>query len=221
MSSHICKFCNIGFVVNAETYKSHSLSFANSYEAFYDPDKSAVSVKFYKCPVCEKISVHIVGIGSQFKDKEMDFYPNHEVIILPEYIPESIREDFQEAYAILNISPKASATLSRRCLQSMLRDFWEVENERNLYSEIESIEDRVDPTVREVLHSIRQIGNIGAHSEKDTSIIVPIEPGEAEKLIMFIKFLIDEWYVKRFNTQQLMSDINEINQNMQNERSSD
>src|SRR5215472_1405790 len=42
---------------------------------------------------------------------------------LPDYVPEPIRNDYHEACRIVNLSPKASATLSRRCLQGMIRDF--------------------------------------------------------------------------------------------------
>ena len=37
-------------------------------------------------------------------------------------IPQDYKDDLEEAYATLDISPKASATLSRRCLQRLLRD---------------------------------------------------------------------------------------------------
>ena len=41
----------------------------------------------------------------------------------PEFIPEAIRQDYREACRIRDLSPKASATLARRCLQGMIRDF--------------------------------------------------------------------------------------------------
>lgn len=41
----------------------------------------------------------------------------------PEYIPAPLREDYYEACLIRDKSPKASATLARRCLQGMIRDF--------------------------------------------------------------------------------------------------
>jgi hypothetical protein len=54
----------------------------------------------------------------------------------PEYIPQPIREDYEEACLICDLSPKASATLSRRCLQGIIRDFWGVKPGR-LVDEIE------------------------------------------------------------------------------------
>jgi Domain of unknown function (DUF4145) len=42
---------------------------------------------------------------------------------LPDYIPEPLRRDYEEACAIRDLSPKASATLIRRCIQGIIRDF--------------------------------------------------------------------------------------------------
>lgn len=85
---------------------------------------------------------------------------------LPDYIPEVIRNDYAEACLIAALSPKASATLSRRCLQGMIRDFWDV-NGKTLYAEIQGIKDKVDPTTWEAIDAVRSIGNIGAHMEQD------------------------------------------------------
>jgi hypothetical protein len=41
----------------------------------------------------------------------------------PDFIPAALRADYAEACRIRNLSPKASATLARRCLQGMIRDF--------------------------------------------------------------------------------------------------
>src|SRR5687768_13486961 len=41
----------------------------------------------------------------------------------PEFIPQALRDDYYEACLIRELSPKASATLIRRCLQGMIRDF--------------------------------------------------------------------------------------------------
>src|SRR5579859_2590363 len=44
--------------------------------------------------------------------------------VFPDYVPQAIRDDYLEACQIRDLSPKAAATLSRRCLQGMIRDFW-------------------------------------------------------------------------------------------------
>ena len=41
---------------------------------------------------------------------------------VPPEVPEHIAADYKEATLVLNLSPKASAALSRRCLQAILRE---------------------------------------------------------------------------------------------------
>jgi hypothetical protein len=56
----------------------------------------------------------------------------------PDYIPEALRDDYYEACAIRDLSPKASATLARRCLQGMIRNFCEIVR-KTLFDEIEDL----------------------------------------------------------------------------------
>lgn len=114
----------------------------------------------------------------------------------PDYVPAPIREDYEEACLIKDLSPKASATLSRRCLQGILRDFWKVKAGR-LVDEIAQIKDRVDPLTWEAIESVRKLGNIGAHMEKDIDVIVEVDPDEAALLIGLVETLLKEWYVAR------------------------
>ena len=133
--------------------------------------------------------------------QKWDLIPSSKAKTLPTYIPEAIREDYSEAYSILSLSPKASATLSRRCLQGMIRDFFGV-NFPTLKAEIDSIKDKVDPLVWQAIEAVRKVGNIGAHMEKDINVIVDVEPNEAELLVGLIEFLIKDWYVARNNKEQ-------------------
>lgn len=119
----------------------------------------------------------------------------------PEYIPQPIVNDYEEACRILQLSPKASATLSRRCLQGMIRDFWGVSKKR-LKDEIDALEDKVTPETWQSIDAVRSVGNIGAHMEKDVDVIIDIEPGEAELLIKLIEDLFKDWYVNRHQRQE-------------------
>jgi hypothetical protein len=90
--------------------------------------------------------------------QERNLLPESNAIVLPEYIPEAIKEDYYESCRIRNLSPKASATLSRRCIQGMIRDFRQVKLKSNrLVDEIKAIEEKVDPDVREAIESVRKI----------------------------------------------------------------
>lgn len=117
---------------------------------------------------------------------------------LPDYVPEPIRLDYQEACLIRGLSPKASATLSRRCLQGMIRDFWGITRPR-LIDEIRELKDKVDPMTWDAIDGIRSIGNIGAHMEADINVIIDVDTDEAEALIQLVESLIDDWYVERDN----------------------
>jgi len=114
----------------------------------------------------------------------------------PDYVPQAIREDYGEACLIRDLSPKASATLSRRCLQGILRDFWKVKPGR-LVDEIEQVKDKIDPITWDAIEAVRKLGNIGAHMEKDINVIVDVDPEEATLLIGLVETLLKEWYVAR------------------------
>ena len=125
--------------------------------------------------------------------------------VQPEYIPQPIRNDYYEACAIRDLSPKASATLSRRCLQGMIRDFAGIAL-RTLDLEIKALRKAcddgqapkgVDVETIDAIDHIRSIGNIGAHMEKDIGVIVDVDPDEAQQLIDLIEMLFEEWYIAR------------------------
>ena len=124
----------------------------------------------------------------------------------PSYIPLQIIKDYEEACLISSLSPKASATLSRRCLQGMIRDFHGVKK-RNLFEEIQAIKDVIDPTVWKAIDSVRSVGNIGAHMEKDIDLIIDVSPNEANSLIALIEMLLKEWYVGRYEKEQELQSI--------------
>jgi hypothetical protein len=123
----------------------------------------------------------------------------------PGFIPEALRDDYYEACAIADLSPKASATLARRCLQGMIRYFCKISRGR-LIDEINDLRAAVEAGAAprgvthesvEAIDHVRSIGNIGAHMEADVNVIVDVDPGEAEALLRLIELLFDEWYVSQ------------------------
>lgn len=137
---------------------------------------------------------------------------------LPDYIPQPISQDYYETCRIRDLSPKASATLSRRCLQGMIRDFCKISRGR-LSDEIEELRRQMDAgeaprhvsadTVDAIDH-VRKIGNIGAHMEKDIDVIIDVDPGEAQKLIDLIELLVDEWYIQRERRGQRLVELGAV-----------
>lgn len=219
-----CPFCSQYTTITEKHYSecSHVLSLNNKY------GNVMLTSKFIVCsnPACHEISLeaslynvttnNIANIRTNKTEviyeqfglakRSWSLIPSSKATILPDYIPSPIKNDYLEACLILNDSPKASATLSRRCLQGMIRDFWNIKK-KNLYEEINAISDKVDPLTWEAIDATRKIGNIGAHMEKDIDLIIDVEPKEAELLVVLIETLIKDWYVTKHERQKAMRGI--------------
>src|SRR5690625_1985363 len=145
-----CPFCNSVFPITNDTVRIRFPSFyssdADSHAkgnaediSEWERTRDALSVKFSLCPSCDKHSIVVSGVGFGVKGHSLNFIPSSLAKQFPDYVPESIRNDYEESYKIVDLSPKASATLSRRCLQGMIRDYWEVTNQRTLYEDRKSV----------------------------------------------------------------------------------
>ena len=149
----------------------------------------------------------IIKVDSMIKEWQLQ--PQSSAKPFPDYIPKAIINDYEEACSIKDLSPKASATLSRRCLQGIIRDFWKIKKD-NLYQEINAIKDKVDPLVWQAIDAVRKIGNIGAHMEKDINCIIDVEPQEAEELTLLIEYLLEQWYINRHEKEKQLKRITAI-----------
>lgn len=138
--------------------------------------------------------------------QEWNLIPPSQAKVFPDYVPAAIRADYLEACLVRDLSPKASATLSRRCLQGMIRDFWGIKKAR-LIDEIEALKDKTDELTWEAIDSVRSIGNIGAHMQKDIDLIIDVDPDEAQTLIGLIELLVKDWYVTRHQRKERLKEI--------------
>ena len=220
-SKLFCLFCGCSVPNHNDTFREdeHYFLIRRPHFASEENFSDKITIQTMNCPNCHKVSIDIVGVGSQFPNRITHFNPISLAKAYPDYIPQTIRSDYEEAHAILNLSPKASATLSRRCLQGMIRDFWGISKAR-LVDEIDALKDIVDPSTKKVLDALRKLGNIGAHPEKDINLIVDIEPNEAHLLLKFIELLMQKWYIERHDNKQLLQDILDLDKAKQNQRRS-
>ena len=202
----LCPYCNHAAALNDSTYLKVKSSFESPYHGYNPPKDSEVTLGIFKCPHCSSYSINAQGTGPKVKTDVVHIKPISLAKQFPDYIPKAIRQDYEEAYAIVNLSPKASATLSRRCLQGMIRDFYKVKPS-TLFKEIGQLEHKIPVMQWKVLDGIRRLGNIGAHMQNDINVIVDIDPGEAEKLLKVIEKLLQDWYVENHETELLYSDI--------------
>lgn len=154
-------------------------------------------VNYEECPSCKNNIIFMKYINAT-THKELLVYPRScSFNNTSEEIPSHIAEDFNEAGLILNDSPKASAALSRRCLQTIIHEHFEVKK-KNLSEEIDEVMKQVPPYISKQLDAIRQIGNFSAHPIKseNTGEIVNVEIGEAEWCLEILQSLFDFCYIQ-------------------------
>lgn len=215
----ICPFCDASIPETDRTILKTPLGFNVNYGAYSTEDIDLMLNKI-RCPNCEEKTYFIEGVKEPYnKLGDISIYPRSKAKKFPEYIPLQLRNDYEEAYSILELSPKASATLSRRCLQGMIRDFFDT-SKGTLNDEIKAIEPLVNEDQKSVLHALRQIGNVGAHLERDVNLIIDVSPEDAEKLLLVLEYFFYEWYISKQKTTALFGDITAINERIQQQRRS-
>jgi hypothetical protein len=103
----------------------------------------------------------------------------------PQEVPNTIKQDYEEACMVLSDSNKASAALSRRCLQAILRS--QGYTQKDLAQQIDALLREQDPAkaiptaLRVTVDAIRNFGNFSAHpvTNETTLQIIDVEPDEA------------------------------------------
>jgi len=133
--------------------------------------------------------------------EEWSLIPRARVREFPDYIPATLRADYREACLVRDLSPKASATLSRRVLQGMITDYLGVKGQ-TLHLQMENMRPLVPKEVWDAIDGVRKVGNVGAHMEQDINVIVDVEPAEAQLLIGLIELLFKEWYMARHEREE-------------------
>jgi hypothetical protein len=158
------------------------------------------------CPTCKRFNLELVscdlfhGAHIQKIHHSSLIRPKSTMRIPPpKEVPQEFLEDYLEACLVLSDSPKASAALSRRCLQHLLREKAQIKP-GNLDQEIQQLLDsgKLPSYLAESLDSVRNIGNFAAHPMKckTTGEILPVEPGEAEWNLEVIESLFDFFFVQ-------------------------
>ena len=173
-------------------------------------------------PECGRVSARILrGSGSPHRlatsgdipidaDKlNLRIDPPPTPAALPKSVPSSIVSDRREAYLIVQLSPKAAATLARRALQTAIRDCKGIER-RTLYEEIDALRSEVDEDLWAALHGAREVGNVGAHMRGDVNAIVDVDPSEAVRLLELLELVLDEWYVQAERRTKLLAEVRRL-----------
>lgn len=222
--SWVCRHCNNSQVLTSGNFgqiEDNRAMRASDYPVIH------ISASFATCAFdeCRKLTFHLTVIsrpsGEIYKTlsrRTFQLIPSGSIKTWPDYIPSVIISDYREANLIKVLSPKASATLARRCIQGMIRDFCGISCER-LIDEIRQLrtallENRAPREVKietlDAIDAIRSIGNIGAHMEKDINVIVDVDEDEAELLISIIEMLFEDWYISRHQYQERLARLSHV-----------
>lgn len=166
-----------------------------------------ISIQMLQCPSCGRI---IIATQAQSTGEQQLLWPKSTGRTpVPPEVPTYIAQDYNEAALVLNDSPKASAALSRRCLQTVLREAGKT-TKRDLNDQIDEIAPKLPEYIGSQLHSLRQIGNFAAHTQKSqiTGAILDVEPGEAEWTLTILDDLFDHYYVRPIQEQKRKDQLN-------------
>jgi len=197
----------------AEQKKPDGVLVGGSYNKLYaSGEEDSLFAFSSRCPSCKKPIITLVHGKIEEDGQYNEFYlvyPRHIERFVPPEVPSDITEDFIEAVAVLSISQKASAALSRRCLQNVLIDKG-ANSRKNLSEQIGDTLPSLPTYIAEDLDAIRNLGNFAAHPIKYTnsSQIVDVEPGEAEWNLDVLEELFDFYYVKPAISEQKRAILN-------------
>jgi hypothetical protein len=215
-----CPHCGISF---HDEPVLHELKYPKVTD-FYSNKKSRI--EYQRCPNCKNLIIFFItwhDVESWIDElDEMGYYEEIDYKSLiypksssrpsrPDEVPEEYAADYKEAYEVIDISPKASAALSRRCLQLILRDKAGVKH-GDLSNEIQEVLDQgtLPPYLSQHLDAVRIIGNFAAHPNKckTTGEITSVEPGEAQWCLDILEGLFNFYFVQPAIMQNKSDNLN-------------
>jgi len=195
-----CPHCNIGihenfavetFVVENErtSFDGTTLAPARTWRRFHQ-----------RCSECFESIIYLQCYyrNGTFEDRFLA-YPRSSTRPVPAEVIDPYRQDFIEACTVLPFSAKASAALSRRCLQAILKDKAGAKK-KDLFDQIDEVagSGKVPSHIADDLHAVRNIGNFAAHPQKSTTTgaILEVEAGEADWNLDVLELLFDFYFVQ-------------------------
>ncbi len=143
--------------------------------------------------------------GIDFRDEDItvridaesveDYYPR-KVLTIDPAIPKEIGDDFNEANRCFSVeAKKATVTMCRRVLQNTCVSKGASPN-TDLVEQIDELESKrtINPSMKDVAHTIRKIGNWGAHPQDDPLKDVTLD--DASEILKFTSEFLDEVFVR-------------------------
>jgi hypothetical protein len=225
-----CPHCHTAFTMDGVNFENLHLRFERPRpgppgrmpEPGYVPEKSftSLSLDTLLCPSCKGQIIWLNetenvldgrGYVGPLKSFQL-LWPRNPKRPMPPGVPEPLASDFREAHDTLSISPKASAALSRRCLQALILS-QEGIKDHNLIDQVKKLlaRNKIPAHLAADLDAIRNVGNFAAHPQKDlnTGEIVDVEPGEAEWTLEVLEALLIFYFVELPKSEARRKALNE------------
>jgi hypothetical protein len=205
-----CPHCNTGIAEVFQTSQPINVPGANTLTGLRPHIIWNISHQI--CPECRESIIMLSRLQAQgLAALSFLAYPTSKSRPVPSEVVDPYKQDFIEACKVLEDSPKASAALSRRNVQAILRDKAGT-TKKDLYDQIEEVinSGKVPTYVSEGLHGVRVIGNFGAHPLKSTNTgaIIEVEDNEAEWLLDTLERLFDFYFVQPSIAAKRKAEIN-------------
>jgi hypothetical protein len=158
-----------------------------------------VQLRWQVCPQCAETIVELKEGHGAWRTV-VPAFPSRAFDLT--HVPQGLADDYREAVAALPISAKASAALSRRCLQGVLAAAGY--KAKDLAKQIDALLSETDTTkaipiaLRNTVDAIRNFGNFSAHpiDDKTTLQVIDVDPAEAEWCVELVEQMFEHFYVQ-------------------------
>jgi len=211
----ICPSCGRGVQFTPPKLRWDRRGQAASYSLDIFGGPGAVSVVVARCPLCGAAVVSIaegvfglpgkIGYGEPWV-----VWPRTAGRPVPSEVPPEVADLYQEAALVLSLSPRASAALSRLCLETVLRAAGGLQG-RDLASLIDKALSTVPSYLARSIDEVRNYGNLGAHPIRSlaTGELTAVEPGEAEGSLDLLDLLFQFYYVQAAEAERRRQHLNQ------------
>lgn len=165
----------------------------------------------YRCSACERIILSLGSTDVIINQGQRNYTIGNRLSSLlfrpkaanrpppAPQVPRELAKDYIEACLVIADSAQASAALSRRCLQYLLRKYAGVKSS-DLSKEIDELlaKNLLPSHLADSIDAVRNIGNFAAHpmKSKTTGEIVEVETGEAEWNLDVLESLFDFFFIQ-------------------------
>ncbi|MFH1377455.1 MAG: DUF4145 domain-containing protein [Planctomycetota bacterium] len=199
----LCPYCKV--YSNIELYNLRGINIKQNRDPRIKPTVIQLQYFYAECHYCHKGS-----IWEECKDNNNIYmiYPNISIAPLPhDDMPETIKNDYEEARRICNASPRASAALLRLCTQKICKDILKDDSQDKIFNDIGLLVERGLPSeYKDMLDILRVYGNESVHPgelrEEDIK-------SNSSQLFIILNDIVDYMISKPKKRKELLDNIPE------------